>query len=114
MTGSIIRLSQLFFRTLRENPAEAEVPSHQLLVRAGYVRRAAPGIYSWLPLGRRVLRNAERVVREEMTRIGGQEVLLPALLPRRAYEPTGRWAEYGELLFRLQDRRGDEYLLGPT
>ena len=114
MTGSVLRLSQLFFRTLRENPAEADVPSHQLLVRAGYVRRAAPGIYTWLPLGVRIVRNVERVIREEMGRIGGQEVLLPALLPRRAYEPTGRWSDYGDLLFRLKDRRGDEYVLGPT
>jgi prolyl-tRNA synthetase len=114
MTGSISRLSRLFFRTLRENPAEAEVASHQLLIRAGYLRRAAPGIYSWLPLGLQVLRNVERVVREEMQAIGGQEVLFPALLPRQAYEATGRWSEYGDLLFRLQDRRGSEYLLGPT
>jgi prolyl-tRNA synthetase len=114
VTGSIQRLSRLFLRTLRENPAEAEVPSHQLLIRAGYLRRVAPGIYSWLPLGLQVLRNVERVVREEMEAIGGQEVLLPALLPRQAYEATGRWAEYGDLLFRLRDRRGNDYSLGPT
>jgi len=112
--GHVLRLSRLFFQTFRQTPAEAEVPSHQLLIRAAYIRRAAPGIYSWLPLGLRVLRNVERIVREEMVLIGGQEVLLPALLPRRAYEPTGRWTEYGDLLFRLQDRRGDEYVLGPT
>jgi prolyl-tRNA synthetase len=114
MAGSILRLSQLFLRTLRESPADADVPSHQLLVRAGYVRRAAPGIYTWLPLGLEVLRNVERVVREEMRAIGGQEVLFPALLPREPYQVTGRWDEYGDLLFRLKDRRGSEYLLGPT
>lgn len=110
----ITRMSTLFLRTLREDPADAEVPSHQLLVRAGYVRRAAPGIYSWLPLGYRVLRNVERVVREEMDRIGAQEVHFPALLPREPYEATGRWSEYGDNLFRLKDRKGGDYLLGPT
>jgi len=107
-------MSTLFLRTLREDPADAEVPSHQLLIRAGYIRRAAPGIYSWLPLGYRVLRNVERVVREEMDRIGAQEVHFPALLPREPYETTGRWTEYGDNLFRLKDRKGGDYLLGPT
>jgi prolyl-tRNA synthetase len=107
-------MSSLFLRTLRENPADAEVPSHQLLVRAGYVRRAAPGIYTWLPLGLKVLRRVERVVREEMDAIGAQEIQLPALLPREPYEATGRWTEYGPNLFRLKDRRGGDYLLGPT
>jgi prolyl-tRNA synthetase len=107
-------MSTLFLRTLREDPADAEVPSHRLLVRAGYVRRAAPGVYSWLPLGWHVLRNVERVVREEMDRSGAQEVHFPALLPREPYERTGRWTEYGDLLFRLQDRKGVDYLLGPT
>ena len=110
----ITRLSTLFLRTLREDPADAEVPSHRLLVRAGYVRRAAPGIYSWLPLGYRVLRNVERIVREEMDAIGAQEVHFPALLPREPYEATGRWTEYGDNLFRLKDRKGGDYLLGPT
>ena len=110
----ITRLSTLFLRTLREDPADAEVPSHRLLVRAGYIRRAAPGIYSWLPLGYRVLRNIERIVREEMDRIGAQEVHFPALLPREPYEATGRWTEYGDNLFRLKDRKGADYLLGPT
>ncbi len=110
----ITRMSTLFLRTLREDPADAEVPSHRLLVRAGYVRRAAPGIYSWLPLGYRVLRNVERIVREEMDAIGAQEVHFPALLPREPYEVTGRWTEYGENLFRLKDRKGGDYLLGPT
>jgi len=110
----LLRMSTLFLRTLREDPADAELPSHRLLVRAGYVRRAAPGIYSWLPLGWRVLRNVERVVREEMDRAGAQEVHFPALLPREPYETTGRWQEYGELLFRLRDRKQADYLLGPT
>ena len=110
----ITRMSTLFLRTLREDPADAEVPSHRLLVRGGYVRRAAPGVYSWLPLGLRVLRNVERVVREEMNAIGGQEILLPALLPKEPYEASGRWTEYGSALFRLKDRKGADYLLGPT
>ncbi|MEV0202571.1 proline--tRNA ligase [Nonomuraea sp. NPDC050691] len=109
-----LRMSSLFLRTLRDDPADAEVPSHKLLVRAGYVRRVAPGIYSWLPLGKLVLENVARIVREEMNRMGGQEVLFPALLPREYYESTGRWTEYGDLLFRLQDRKGADYLLGPT
>jgi len=107
-------MSQLFLRTLRDDPADAEVASHKLLVRAGYVRRIAPGVYSWLPLGLRVLRQVERVVREEMNGIGAQEIALPALLPRDPYEKTDRWTEYGDNLFRLQDRKGGDYLLGPT
>jgi prolyl-tRNA synthetase len=110
----VLRMSTLFLRTLREDPADAEVPSHKLLVRAGYVRRVAPGVYSWLPLGVRMLQNVSRIVREEMDRIGAQEVLFPALLPREPYEVTGRWTEYGDLLMRLKDRRGNDYLLGPT
>ncbi|TYB61516.1 proline--tRNA ligase [Nonomuraea sp. PA05] len=107
-------MSSLFLRTLRDDPADAEVPSHKLLVRAGYVRRVAPGIYSWLPLGKMVMENVAKIVREEMNRMGGQEVLFPALLPREYYEATGRWTEYGDTLFRLQDRKGADYLLGPT
>src|SRR6476661_2208838 len=107
-------MSSLFLRTLREDPADAEVPSHRLLVRAGYVRRVSPGAYTWLPLGYRVLRNVERVVREEMDAIGAQELLFPALLPREPYEATGRWTEYGDNIFRLKDRKGGDYLLGPT
>jgi prolyl-tRNA synthetase len=110
----ITRMTELFVRTLREDPADAEVPSHRWLVRAGYIRRTAPGVYSWLPLGYRVLRNVERIVREEMEAIGTQEVHLPALLPREPYEATGRWEEYGENVFKLQDRRKNDYLLGPT
>ena len=110
----LLRMSTLFLRTLRDDPADAEVPSHRLLVRAGYVRRVAPGIYSWLPLGILVLRNVERVVREEMAAIGSQEVLFPALIPREIFEASGRWADYGDSLFRLTDRKGVGYLLGPT
>ncbi|MCK8670495.1 proline--tRNA ligase [Rhodococcus sp. HM1] len=110
----ITRMSHLFLRTLRDDPADAEVASHKLLVRAGYVRRIAPGVYSWLPLGLKVLRQVERVVREEMNAIGAQEISLPALLPRDPYETTNRWTEYGDGLFRLQDRKGGDYLLGPT
>ena len=110
----ISRMSSLFLRTLRDDPADAEVPSHKLLVRAGYVRRVAPGVYSWLPLGKIVLDNIARVVKEEMDRFGAQEVQFPALLPREFYETTGRWTEYGDNLFRLKDRKGGDYLLGPT
>jgi prolyl-tRNA synthetase len=107
-------MSELFLRTLRDAPADAEVASHQLLIRAGYVRPIAPGLYTWLPLGLRVLRNIERVVREEMNAIGGQEILFPALLPRAPYETSNRWTEYGDGVFRLKDRRGNDYMLGPT
>jgi prolyl-tRNA synthetase len=107
-------MSSLFLRTLREDPADAEVPSHRLLVRAGYVRRVAPGVFSWLPLGYIVYRNVERIVREEMDAAGFQEVHFPSLLPREPFETTGRWTEYGDTLFRLQDRKENDYLLGPT
>lgn len=117
------RLSQLFLRTLRDNPADAEVASHRLLVRAGYIRRAAPGIYSWLPLGLKVLGRIEQIVREEMAAIGAQEVHFPALLPKEPYEASGRWATYGDGIFVLGDRKSEEveprvrrpnYLLAPT
>ena len=107
-------MSTLLLRTLRDDPADAEVASHRLLVRAGYVRRIAAGVYSWLPLGYLTYRNIERVIREEMDAAGFQEVHFPALLPREPYEKTNRWDEYGSDLFRLQDRRGNDYLLGPT
>ena len=110
----ITRLSQLFVRTLREDPADAEVASHRWLVRAGYIRRVAPGVYSWLPLGLKVMQKVEGILREEMEAAGVQEVRFPALLPRDPYEATNRWTEYGENLFRLQDRRGNDMLLGPT
>ena len=107
-------MSTLFLRTLREDPVDAEVASHKLLVRAGYIRRAAPGIYTWLPLGLRVLRKVEAIVREEMDAAGFQEVHFPALLPREPYEATNRWTDYGEGIFRLKDRKGADYLLAPT
>jgi|UniRef100_UPI00404B7FC2 prolyl-tRNA synthetase len=110
----MLRMSNLFLRTLRDDPADAEVPSHKLLVRAGYIRRIAAGIYSWLPLGVITLRNVENIIRQEMDNAGFQEVHFPALLPREAYEATNRWEEYGPSLFRLQDRKGGDYLLGPT
>ncbi|MBU6315331.1 MAG: proline--tRNA ligase [Acidobacteria bacterium] len=107
-------MSTLFLRTLREDPSDAEVASHRLLVRAGYIRRAAPGGFTWLPLGWKVFQNVERIVREEMDRSGFQEVHFPALLPKEPYEATGRWADYGDNLFRLKDRRGADMLLAPT
>jgi len=110
----MLRMSTLFLRTLRDDPADAEVASHRLLVRAGYIRRIAAGIYSWLPLGYITLRNIERIVREEMDNAGFQEVHFPAMLPKEPYEQTNRWNEYGPDLFRLQDRKGGDYLLGPT
>ena len=109
-----LRLSSLFLRTLREDPVDAEVASHRLMVRAGLIRRAAPGIYTWLPLGLSVLRKVEELVREEMAGIGAQEVHFPALLPREPYEATGRWEDYGDNLFRLKDRKDADYLLAPT
>lgn len=110
----VLRLSTLFVRTLRDDPAEAEVPSHKLLVRAGYIRRWAPGIYSLLPLGQILQDNISRIVDEEMQAMGGQKVTFPALLPREYYEASGRWSEYGDTLFRLKDRRKNDFLLGPT
>ena len=110
----MIRLSSSFVRTLREDPADAEVASHKLLVRAGYIRRGAAGVYTWLPLGLKVLRKVEQIVREEQEAIGGQEVLFSALQAREPYERSGRWDEYGPTLFRLQDRKQDDYLLAPT
>src|SRR5699024_11367557 len=107
-------MSSLFLRTLREAPHDADVASHSWLLRAGYIRRAAPGIYSWLPLGLRVLAKIETIVREEMAAAGAQEVHFPALLPREPYQATGRWDEYGPNLFRLQDRKGNDMLLAPT
>ncbi|WP_136708742.1 proline--tRNA ligase [Agromyces sp. H66] len=108
------RLSNYFLRTLREDPADAEVASHRLLVRAGYIRRQAPGVFAWLPIGLRVKAKIEQIIREEMTAAGAHEVHFPALLPRDPYEVTNRWTEYGEGVFRLQDRKGADYLLAPT
>jgi len=108
------RLSQLFVRTLRENPVDAEVASHRLLVRAGYIRRQAPGVFAWLPLGLKVRRKIEAIIREELEAFGAQEVHFPALLPREPYEQSGRWTKYGDGIFRLKDRNGADYLLAPT
>ncbi|MEU8212030.1 proline--tRNA ligase [Micromonospora sp. NPDC049044] len=110
----LLRMSTLLLRTLREDPADAEVPSHRLLLRAGYIRRAAPGGYTWLPLGKLVLDRITDVVRGELFAIGDQEVHFPALLPAEPYRTSGRWTEYGDLLFTLADRRGVEHLLAPT
>ncbi len=110
----ITRLSTLFLRTLRDDPADAEVASHRLLVRAGYIRRQAPGVFAWLPLGLKVRRRIEEVIRDEMAAAGAQEVHFPALLPREPYEASGRWEEYGDGIFRLKDRKGADYLLAPT
>ena len=110
----LTRLSNYFLKTLREDPADAEVTSHRLLVRAGYIRRQAPGVFAWLPLGLRVKAKLEQIVRDEMAAAGAHEVHFPALLPREPYEATGRWDEYGDGLFRLQDRHGADYLLAPT
>jgi prolyl-tRNA synthetase len=107
-------MSELFLRTLRDDPADAEVPSHKLLIRAGYVRPVGPGLYSWLPLGLKVLTKIEKVIRDEMAVVGSQEVRFPALLPRAPYETSNRWTEYGDGVFRLKDRRGNDYMLGPT
>ena len=107
-------MSKLFLRTLRDDPSDAEVPSHRLLVRAGYIRRAAPGGFSWLPLGWITYRKVEEIIRDEMNKAGFQEVHFPALLPREPYEATGRWTEYGPNLFRLKDRRDNDFLLAPT
>ena len=114
LTGVVTRLSQLFVRTLREDPSDAEVTSHKLLVRAGYIRRQAPGIFAWLPLGLKVRRKVENIIHEEMERAGAQQVHFPALLPREPYEATGRWTEYGDGIFRLKDRKDADYLLAPT
>ncbi|OZG50180.1 prolyl-tRNA synthetase ProS [Bombiscardovia coagulans] len=114
MKSSALRMSTLFVRTLREDPADADVDSARLLQRAGYIRKAAPGIWTWLPLGLRVLNKVEDIIREEINAIGAQEVHFPALLPREPYEATHRWEEYGDNIFRLKDRHGADYLLAPT
>ncbi|BCJ43646.1 proline--tRNA ligase [Actinoplanes ianthinogenes] len=110
----LLRMSTLLLKTLREEPADAEVPSHRLLVRAGFVRRAAPGGYTWLPLGKLVLDRVAAIVRAEVIAAGGQEVAFPSLLPREPYEVSGRWTEYGDDIFTLRDRRDAEHLLAPT
>src|SRR5690554_4974336 len=110
----VTRLSSYFLKTLREDSVDAEVAGHRLLLRAGYIRRQAAGVFGWLPLGLRVKAKIEAIIRQEMQAAGAHEVLFPALLPRAPYEATGRWEDYGDSLFRLQDRRGEHYLLAPT
>lgn len=110
----LLRMSTYFLRTLRDDPADAMVPSDKLLTRAGYVRRVAPGVFSWLPLGYLSYRKVEEIIRQEMNNAGFQEVHFPSLLPTEPYVATNRWEEYGPNLFRLKDRRGIDYLLGPT
>ena len=110
----MLRMSTLLLRTLRDDPADAEVASHKLLIRAGFIRRVAAGIYSWLPLGYRTYRKIENIIREEMDNAGFQEVNFPALLPKEPYDATNRWTEYGPDIFRLKDRKQNDYLLGPT
>src|SRR3954468_848581 len=113
-TLGAMRMSELFLRTLRDDPADADVDSHRLLLRAGFIRRASAGIYSWLPLGSRVLRKVSEIVREEMDRAGAQEVTLPIVQPLELWERTGRDAQYGDLMFRLRDRKDTAFCLSPT
>src|SRR5215207_10597372 len=110
----VTRLSHFFLRTLRDDPADADVASHRWLVRAGYIRRQAPGIFAWLPLGLRVKAKIETIIRDEMTAAGAYEVHFPALVPRDPYEQSGRWETYGSGIFRLKDRKDADYLLAPT
>ena len=109
-----MRISQLFIPTLREDPGEAEVISHRLMVRTGMIRKVAAGIYTYLPLGLRVLRKIERIIREEMEQAGAQELLMPILAPAGLWKETGRWDYYGKELFRCQDRHQRDFCLGPT
>ncbi|MGL5514594.1 MAG: proline--tRNA ligase, partial [Sporomusa sp.] len=109
-----MRVSQLFAPTLRETPAEAEVISHQLMLRAGFIRKAAGGIYSYLPLAWRVLKKIEKIVREEMDAKGGQELAMPIIQPAEMWQETGRWSVYGDEMFRLKDRHNRDFCLGPT
>ena len=109
-----MRMSQLFLRTLRDDPSDAEVDSHRLLVRAGFIRKVAAGVYSWLPLGYRVLRKVEQIVREEMDAAGAQELLLPIIQPLELWQRTGRDKAYGPLMFKLNDRKESGFALAPT
>ena len=109
-----MKLSSLFAPTLKEEPKDAEVVSHKLLLRAGYIRKLAAGIYDFLPLGIRTLRRVEAIVRDEMDRAGAQEVLMPAVQPAEIWKQSGRWEYYGSELLRFKDRKGGEFCLGPT
>ena len=114
MSSQALRMSTLFLRTLRDDPSDADVDSAKLLIRAGYVRKIGPGLYSWLPLGLRVLNRIEAIIREEINGIGAQEVHFPAMMPREPYEMSHRWEEYGDNIFRFKDRHQADYLLAPT
>ena len=107
-------MSTLFLRTLRDDPADADVDSAKLLIRAGYIRKIGPGLYSWLPLGLKVLNKIEAIIREEINALGAQEVHFPAMMPREPYQMSNRWEEYGDNIFRFKDRHGADYLLAPT
>ena len=109
-----MRASQFFIATLKEAPADAEIVSHRLMLRAGLVRRLAGGIYSWMPLGLRVLRKVENIVREEMDRSGAIELQMPSVQPAELWQESGRWQEYGPELLRLKDRHQREFCIGPT
>src|SRR5881296_3910151 len=109
-----MRQSQLLIPTLREDPGEAEIVSHRLMLRAGMIRKVAAGIYTYLPLGLRVIRKVERIIREELNRTGAQEVLMPIASPAELWQETGRWDFYGKELFRLKDRHERDFCLGPT
>jgi len=109
-----MRLSKSLIPTLKEAPAEAEIPSHILMVRGGYLRKVAAGVYSFLPLGWRVIQKISRIIREEMNRAGAQEVLLPSVIPAELWQESGRWDQYGEQLLRFKDRKGADFVIGPT
>lgn len=109
-----MRMSNMYMPTLREVPTEAEIPSHQLLLRAGMIRKLVSGVYSYLPLGYRVIKKIENIVREEMDNIGCQELLMSAIQPRELWEESGRWSDFGPEMFRLKDRNEREFCLGPT
>ena len=111
---NIMRMSQLYAPTLKEDPADAEIASHRLLLRAGFIRKTASGVYTFLPLGKRVLAKVENIVREEMDGIGAQEIMMPALQPGELWHESGRWNDYGPELMRLVDRHDREFCLGPT
>ena len=109
-----MRTSQLLLSTVKETPADAEVISHQLMLRAGMIRKLASGLYTWLPLGLRTLRKVENIVRDEMDAAGAQEVLMPAVQPAELWQESGRWEQYGPELLRLRDRHDREFCFGPT
>ncbi|MBT5687281.1 MAG: proline--tRNA ligase, partial [Gammaproteobacteria bacterium] len=109
-----MRTSNYLLSTVKETPAEAEITSHQLMIRSGMVRKLASGLYSWLPTGLRVLRKVESIIREEMNRSGAQELLMPVVQPSELWEESGRWEQYGPELLRLKDRHHRDFLLGPT